>query len=153
MLLLTFRVADDLYAVAASQVVEVVPRVGLRRIPHAPNYLAGLFNFRGKAVPVVDLGILLGMTECAEMLHTRVILASESGRAHGPLLGLVAEHVSDVLFVEADQIVLPMGNLKQAPYLGDVVRTPKGLVQIINAWKVLPREIQDSLFGPASEAS
>src|SRR3954451_8554304 len=69
MLLLTFRVSDDLYAVAAERVVEVVPRVELRPIPHAPACLAGLFNYRGKAVPVIDLGILLGSTPCLERLH------------------------------------------------------------------------------------
>ena len=60
MLLLVFRVAGDAYAVEAARVVEVVPRVELRALPHAPEALAGLFRYRGRMVPVIDLGVLLG---------------------------------------------------------------------------------------------
>ena len=61
MLLLVFRVAGDPYAIEATRVVEVVPRVELRALPHArPEALAGLFRYRGQMVPVIDLGVLLG---------------------------------------------------------------------------------------------
>ena len=64
MLVLTFRVAEVPYAVAVRRVVEVVPRVGLAGVPHAPGYLAGLLRCRGGAVPVVDLGLLMGGPAC-----------------------------------------------------------------------------------------
>lgn len=152
MLLLTFRVAHDLYAVAAERVVEVVPRIELRSIPHAPESLAGLFNYRGKAVPVIDLGILLGSTPCPERLHTRVILVDEPGGHGERLIGLVAENVSDVIMVKQDQIVLPAMNMEQAPYLGTVVRTEMGLVQVISVDKVLPKSLREGIFGLPLEA-
>ena len=74
MLLLTFRAAENLYAVDVARVVEVVPRVDLRRLPHAPGFLAGLFDYRGTVVPVIDLGILLGSERCRDRLSTRIIL-------------------------------------------------------------------------------
>ncbi len=113
MLLLTFRVSNDLYAVAAERVVEVVPRIELRSIPHAPEALAGLFNYRGKAVPVIDLGVLLGST-----LASIACIPGSSwsmSRGHGQrLIGLVAENVSDVMVVKQDQVVLATMNLEQA---------------------------------------
>ncbi|AGA28993.1 chemotaxis protein CheW [Singulisphaera acidiphila] len=152
MLLLTFRVAHDLYAVAAERVVEVVPRIELRPIPHAPESLAGLFNYRGKAVPVIDLGVLLGSTPCLERLHTRVILVDEPGGRGERLIGLVAENVSDVIMVKQEQVVLAAMNMEQAPYLGTVVRTEMGLVQVISVDKVLPKSLREGIFGPPSEA-
>src|SRR4051794_7179766 len=74
MLLLTFRAAESFYAVDVSRVVEVVPRIDLRRLPHAPAFLAGVFDYRGMVVPVVDLGVLLGSESCADRLSTRIIL-------------------------------------------------------------------------------
>jgi chemotaxis-related protein WspB len=74
MLLLTFRAAESLYTIDVARVVEVVPRVDLRRLPHAPGFLAGLFDYRGTVVPVVDLGILLGSESCRDRLSTRIIL-------------------------------------------------------------------------------
>ena len=152
MLLLTFRVSNDLYAVAAERVVEVVPRVELRPVPHAPACLAGLFNYRGKAVPVIDLGVLLGSAPCLERLHTRLILADEPGSRGTRLIGLIAEHVSDVLMVRDDQIVLPTMKLEQAPYLDAVVRTDQGLVQTLSVEKVLPPSLREAIFGLPVEA-
>ena len=95
MLVLTFRVAEVPYAVAVRRVVEVVPRVGLRALPHAPGHLAGLLRYRGGVVPVVDLGLLMGGAACRDRLDTRIILV-DAGRRGGGLVGLVAERVDDV---------------------------------------------------------
>jgi len=76
MLLLTFRAAENLYAIDVIRVVEVVPRIDLRRLPHAPGFLAGVFDYRGTLVPVVDLGVLLGSESCREQLSTRIILVN-----------------------------------------------------------------------------
>ncbi|QEH31894.1 CheW-like domain protein [Aquisphaera giovannonii] len=74
MLLLTFRAAGSRYAVDVSRIVEVVPRVELRALPHAPGFLLGVFDFRGRVVPVVDLGLLLGGPGSSDRLSTRVVL-------------------------------------------------------------------------------
>src|SRR4051812_37877755 len=126
MLLLTFKAAGNLYAVDVAHVVEVVPRLNLRRLPHAPDFIAGLFDYRGTVVPVIDLGIRLGSDRCPDRLSTRIILVDSrpadrnppesrgdpspldvdpqqpgadrtTGQDRGPwLLGLIAEQVSDV---------------------------------------------------------
>ena len=67
MLLLTFRAGESLYAVDARQVVEVLPRVGLRAIPHSPEYLVGLLSYRGQVVPVVDFNTLIGHIDPAPL--------------------------------------------------------------------------------------
>jgi chemotaxis-related protein WspB len=43
MLMLLFYVSNDLYAIESSHVVEVIPRVALRKVHHVPDYVAGLF--------------------------------------------------------------------------------------------------------------
>ncbi len=75
MFLLTFRAAQSPYAIDVARVVEVVPKIELRRLPHAPAYLAGLFDYRGTVTPVVDLGLLLGSEACPDRLSTRIIVA------------------------------------------------------------------------------
>ena len=84
MLLLTFKAAESLYAVDVVRVVEVVPRVHLRRLPHAPDFLAGLFDYRGRVVPVADLGALLGSEPCRDRLGTRIILTDVRPGDHDP---------------------------------------------------------------------
>jgi chemotaxis-related protein WspB len=82
MLLLTFRAAENLYALDVARVVEVVPRIDLRRFPHAPAFIAGMFDYRGTVVPVIDLGILLGSTACRNQLNTRIILVNSRLPGH-----------------------------------------------------------------------
>lgn len=95
MLLLTFRAAECLYAVDVSRVVEVVPRIDLRRLPHAPGFLAGVFDYRGLVVPVVDLGVLLGAETCANRLSTRIILVDSRPADPGPRLESAERHEHD----------------------------------------------------------
>ena len=82
MLLLTFTAGANRYAVDVARVVELVPRVDLRSIPHAPAFLAGLLGYRGKMVLVIELGLLLDVGPCRDCLSTRIILVDDSPGDH-----------------------------------------------------------------------
>jgi chemotaxis-related protein WspB len=135
MLVLTFRVADIPYAVAVRRVVEVVPRVELRAIPHAPGHLAGLLRYRGDAVPVVDLGMLMSGSACPDRLDTRIILVD---RGTEGLLGLVAERVDEVRAVDESKRAVAGFAIGDAPYLGPIYETDDGLLQLIDPARIQP---------------
>ena len=139
MLVLTFRVSEVLYAVAVKRVVEVVPRVALRGLPHAPDHLVGLLRYRGGAVPVVDLGLLMGSAACRDRLDTRIILVDVGvhGGAGLGFLGLVAERVDDVRAVDESRRAVAGLEIAEAPYLGPVYETDDGLIQLIEPGKIL----------------
>ena len=59
MLLLILKAGANRYAIDVARIIELVPRVDLRTIPHAPSFLAGLLGYRGSVIPVIDLGLLL----------------------------------------------------------------------------------------------
>ncbi len=54
--LLAIRVADLEFALELSAVKEVIRPPPLVRVPNLPGFVAGVINFRGVAIPVVDLG-------------------------------------------------------------------------------------------------
>jgi chemotaxis-related protein WspB len=138
MLVLTFRVAEVPYAVAVRRVVEVVPRVPLRAVPHAPAYLAGLLRYRGGAVPVVDLGLLMGSVACSDRLDTRIILVDCGGRGGEglSLLGLIAERVENVQLVDEARRTVAGLEIGNAPYLGPIYEVDDGLLQLIEPGKI-----------------
>ena len=149
MLLLVFRVAGDGYAIEAARVVEVIPRVELRALTHGPEALAGLLRYRGRMVPVIDLGVLFGKGPCRCLLSTRIILVEEPLPAHGEAwVGLIAEHVSDVRRVGDDQIQAPPPLLGQNPYLGPIASIDLGLVPLIS----IERVFAEPLRGVMAEA-
>jgi chemotaxis-related protein WspB len=146
MLLLVFHVADEPYAVEATRVVEVVPRLDLRPLPHAPEGLAGLLRYRGGMVPVIDLGILLGNRPCPPLLSTRIILVDEQSPARRqPVLGLIAEQVGDVRNVDDDRVIPPPSLLGQNPYLGPIASTEDGLIPLIAVERLLAEPLRRSL--------
>ena len=144
MLILTFTAGGDRYAVNVARVVELVPRVELRMIPHAPGYLAGFLGYRGQVVPVIDLGLLLGAGACPDRLSTRIILVNPAPEAHNQsegdraekLLGLIAEQVSDLTRVQPEQVVSAPVHLPQAPYLDTIAQTDQGFVPLIEVSKL-----------------
>ena len=136
MLLLTFTAAGESYAVDGSGVVELVPRVGLRAVPHAPAELAGLLEYRGGVVPVIDLGVLLGSSPCADRLSTRIILVkgppggqNRGGGAAAPGPDRRAGHRPGRGRTRADRP--GAGAPRPAPYLGAIARTDRGFVPLI----------------------
>ena len=180
MLLLTFRAAENLYAVNVAYVVEVVPRVDLRRMPHSPDFIAGLFDYRGTVVPVIDLGIRLGSEGCRDRLSTRIILVNSrrtdhdlqdgvsdavtqdhhqerrsvrtTGQDPRPwLLGLIAEQVSDVKSVTPEQVISASMQLPQAPYLGAIVDIDHQMIQLMATDKILEDSLQKAFFGTETD--
>src|SRR5215471_8427642 len=122
MLFLLFQLGNERYALEASRVVEVVPLLALKSLPQAPQGVAGIFNYRGQPVPAVDLCALTVGEPARERLSTRIIIVklSETG---GPdrLVGLIAEHATEMLRKEASDFVESGLRIKSAAYLGGVL--------------------------------
>ncbi len=74
MLMLVFRLGADRYALDATEIVEVLPRVPLKSLPGAPAWVAGLFSYHGRTVPVVDLASLALGRPSADHVSTRLVL-------------------------------------------------------------------------------
>jgi chemotaxis-related protein WspB len=147
MLFLLFQLGKDRYALKASDVVEVVPLVALQELPQAPKGVAGIFNYRGRAVPAIDLcGLTLGQA-ASERLSTRIIIvhyADHRGKNH--LLGLIAEHATEMLRQEPEQFTDSGLRLDSAPYLGPVLMDGKGAIQWVHHQRLLPEPVRDLLF-------
>lgn len=52
---LTFKVANELFAIGILEVSEIIEFGSMTAIPMMPNFIRGVINLRGRAVPVVDL--------------------------------------------------------------------------------------------------
>src|SRR5215203_5198175 len=60
---LTFQVGEQLYALPAEDVAEVIRVPPLARVPQAPASLMGLGNLRGSILPIASARGLLGQVE------------------------------------------------------------------------------------------
>ncbi len=158
MQLLTFTVADQAYAIESRKVVEVLPLVPARPIPHTPGYVRGIFTYRGGLVPLIDLGRRLADSPVAERLSTRVIVVecavpTPAGPPRSARMGLVAENVISICTTEQADVSMPALELAAAPFLGRMLRIAGRTVQVIEIERLLPADIVAGLFPePRGEA-
>lgn len=127
MLGLGFQVGGQRYALSCRQVLEVVPLAHVRPLPGAPPHLVGVMVYRGMSVPVIDLCILLIGTPAVARLSTRIIVASNEGQT----LGLIGEHVTEVVQIDEAKLEDPGVELTRSPWLGRVFRDDAGLTQLL----------------------
>lgn len=147
MLFLLFQLGQDRYVLDASRVVEVLPLLELKNIPQAPRGVAGLFNYRGQPVPAVDLCALTLDQPARPRLSTRIIVVKYSHAAgKNLLLGLIAEHATEMLRRDTKDFVDSGIQLGHAPYLGPVLMDGRGVIQWVHEHRLLSDKVHHLLF-------
>jgi chemotaxis-related protein WspB len=147
MLFLLFQIGNDRYALEASRVVEVVPLLTIKQWPQAPPGLAGIFNYHGQPVPAIDLSQLTLGNPATERLSTRIIIVNHTdGRGRNQLLGLVAEHATEVVRKDPKEFVDSGIRIGGAPYLGPVLMDAQGPIQWVHEQRLLSEPVRELLF-------
>ena len=156
MLMVLFQLNNDRYAVDARYVIEIVPLVIFKSVPHAPEFVAGLFSYHGAMVPVLDLCRLMAQRECRPLLSSRIILldygrlAGDSVGAGKRILGLLAERVTEVCEKTGAVVASPV-DVKAAPYLGDIFYHHDAINQCLKPAALLPEALRETLFVSAEQ--
>jgi len=154
MLFLQFRVGGDYFGLEGKTIIEVAPLVTLRKIPHAADYIAGLFNYRGRLVPIIDLSALLIAVPSRPLMSTRIVLVHyEISPTVSRVLGLIAEGATEVISCDESRMQSPGIAIKAAPYLGKIWVDEKKSLQLIDLHKILPEDLQIALFADLEDAS
>lgn len=149
MLVLLFSLGDERYAIAGEKVVEVVPLTDLRVPPQAPEYVAGLLNYRGTIAPVIDLCRRATGSPCRRLLSSRiVILRYRALSDEENLLGVMAESVTDTAQVEEGSLSESGVRIQDSAYLGPVSLGPGDtpMVQFVDVDQLIPDDVRDILF-------
>ncbi|RKS23478.1 chemotaxis-related protein WspB [Pseudomonas sp. WPR_5_2] len=147
-LFLVFRIGSERYALQAIEVAEVLPRLPLKPIAHAPHWVAGVFAWRGAVVPVIDLSALTFGTPAQARTSTRLVLVHyrPDDNAQAQLLGLILEQATDTLRCNPAEFQ-PYGlDNRQAPYLGPVREDAQGLLQWVRVADLLDERVRALLF-------
>jgi chemotaxis-related protein WspB len=146
-LFVLFHHGEGRYALDVRDVAEILPLVALTHIPGAPPEIAGIFNYRGDPVPVVDVSYLIGGRPSERRLSTRLILiryAPDRGPAR--LLGLIAERATATVRHGESDFAASGITTDRAPYLGPVVTDAQGMLQRVDVHTLIPAPVREALF-------
>jgi purine-binding chemotaxis protein CheW len=104
---ITFKLGNELFAINVEQVREVLEVSAITRVPTAPDYMLGVVNVRGKAIPVVDLRRRFGLPSIENTLTTRIIVMELMLDGEATVLGGMADSVHEVIELDASDINPP----------------------------------------------
>ena len=133
MLFLHFQIGDDAFALAADRIVEILPLVELKKERHAPEGVAGSFDYRGRFTPVIDLCALELGRPARRRMSTRIVMArlpeGEDPGEEDIVIGLIAENATETLRLDPADF---------APF----ATGPRGLVQRADLESLVPVQLR-----------
>ncbi|GAB7081622.1 chemotaxis protein CheW [Megalodesulfovibrio paquesii] len=147
--LLTLTLNNVYFALDIHSVREILDMTDITGIPHTPDYMRGVVNVRGSAVPVVDLRLKFGLPEAERTLNTRIVIL-EVPRGDGvAATGAIADSVKEVLEVEISSIDPPprMGTGVKTDFIRGICRHNERFLLILDVSKIFSSDEILSLDG------
>jgi chemotaxis-related protein WspB len=116
--------------------------------------VTGLFNYRGRPVPAVDLSELTLGRPSAERLSTRImVVRCPDRRGTSGWLGLIAEHATEMVRKEPAEFVEAGGSRASEICLGPVLMDAQGSIQRIDERRLISESLLALLFPETAEAA
>jgi purine-binding chemotaxis protein CheW len=137
LLVATFQLGDDdgVFGIDATLIQEVVMVGELTPVRHAPDYVAGIRNLRGRIITVIDLCVRLGLDAVEIGPESRILIADWKGEP----VGLLVNRVADAVALEARALEPAPPNLHgvEMQKLLGVFRTGERLAALLDLATVL----------------
>lgn len=101
---LTLRLDDEVFAIEAERVREILDLVPVTEVPKAPAFVGGLINVRGRVVPLADLRVVFGMALRPPDEDTRIVVLETEIEGEATVVGIIADKVHEVTDIEASSV-------------------------------------------------
>ncbi len=150
-MLLLITIGNERYGIDVSHVVKVIPPVAVKEIPCSPDYIAGLLNFHGTPVTVVDINYLYLQQPVSIYLGSRIIVVDlmhskkEEG-AESVLLGVLAEGVTEAIHIDEKSLVNSKIDMADRSFLNQVVMNDKEIIQLVNLENLVPDQWKSKIL-------
>ena len=146
---LTFVLDKEEYGIGILKVREIIGILPITSVPQTPPFVKGVINLRGKVIPVVDLRLKFGMPPLEYSEKTSIIVVDVSGATGKIQIGIVVDHVSEVVNIKADDIenTPTFGTAVDTDYILGMAKIGKGVKILLDIDKVLRGEEVSLLEG------
>ena len=134
-MVVVFGLASEHYGVDIGDVRRAFQIETLTTVAGAPPLIAGVVNFRGKAIPVVDLRRVLDLQVGEPTEESRVIVVNSAGED----IGLIVDAVTEVLYIPLSSVGQPSSDPSDAhsKYLRGIAWLENRLVFLLDLSKLL----------------
>lgn len=139
---LTYSLGKEIFALDISSVREVLELTPVTEIPRTPEFMCGVINLRGHAVPVVDMRQKLGMSKAESTVNTCIIIVEVQFGGEPTIMGAMVDSVREV-FEMSQSAIEPaphLGTAISADYIEGMGRQGDQFIIIVDISKVFSEE-------------
>ena len=135
---LTFCLGSEIFAVDVAKTREVLDYINITEVPQTPDYMLGVINLRGSAVPVIDMRHKFGMEASEHTVDTCIVVLEVNVDGESTVIGALADSVSEVLAINLDQIEPPprLGTKLNTEYICGIGNCENGFVILLDIDKL-----------------
>lgn len=130
-----FNLNNELCSVEASLVYKIEKYSEVSFIPQLPDYIKGLYNLRGRVVPVIDLNKRFNLGDSEITKKTKIIITEKNNQLLGFMVNNVLEIINlDDNSIDKSEAILKVNNKK---YIKGIGKKNDKLFSIIDLNEVL----------------
>lgn len=135
---LSFIVCDELFAVNVVKVLEVLQKQHITKVPNAPTYIRGIFNFRGEVVPVFESRKKFNLPERNIDDPYVVIVLDLSQGTEVFRIGAIVDKVKDVITIDDSEVkpVPAMSKDFNTEFLQGIFKLQDQFIMLLDVEKV-----------------
>jgi len=132
--IVTLGLADEIFAVEAEMVQEILDPVPITQVPNADPFVSGLINVRGKVMPLADPHVRFGMPTPPASIDTRIVVVEVEHHGERINVGLLADKVYEVAEVTRQSMVDPpkLGMRWKPEFLQGIGKRGEEFMAIVN---------------------
>jgi len=138
-----FKLDGSEYTIPILKVREIINTPAITRLPHAPDFMKGIINLRGKIVPVLDLRALVKSGAASTGLPVdeageKIIVVANPGN----IFGMLVDSITSVVNIDASNIESPSG-LMDLDSVEGVARLDDRLLILLDTDRLVASEEMD----------
>jgi purine-binding chemotaxis protein CheW len=136
--LISVRIGDQEFAMTVMAIREIRGWIASTPLPHAPPYIKGMINLRGRVMAIIDLAVRLGF-QPHEPTAASVVVVIEMG---DKVAGLLVDAVSDIFNVTEDmrQMTPNTGDSASRAYVESLIMINDKIIGILSLPSVMPQD-------------
>jgi purine-binding chemotaxis protein CheW len=138
---------DEKYAMHVSHVISIHEMMKITAIPLCPDYMKGIINLRGIALPVIDLRIKFGMEPSVYTSKTGIVVHSFKIEDEDFAFAVIVDSVEEVLEIAPELIghAPTIGNRFSTKFISGTVNINNEFILMLDLIKLFTLQELESV--------
>ncbi|HEY4789305.1 MAG TPA: chemotaxis protein CheW [Bacteroidales bacterium] len=145
---LVFSLGNEKYALPVNKVISIQEMSKVTNVPLAPGFMKGIYNLRGKVLPIIDIKVKFGMGETTLTEKNCIVVLELDINTDKILIGALVDKVDSVEEIE-DELIQPapsIGNYYKSLFFSGIVQFDGEFVMLLDVKKLFDNEELEAIY-------